>query len=119
KAWYGQSAILRHEYSVFIGPVAAVFAAWGLRRIWPERAERLSLLIFGIASVWIGLGRSTESLSVLEPFGWLREIWPGFSSNRAPVRLWIGAYLAVIVFSALGFSWPRKKRWQAAIICLG
>lgn len=117
--WYGTEFLQRHEYNVFVGPVAMVFAAFGLRRIWPERAERLSLLVFGLAGAWIGLGRHGEGVSAWEPYTWLHAVWPGFESVRVPVRFWFGTYLAVVVFSAMGFAWPKRRAWQVVIVLVG
>lgn len=119
KSWYGTEFMQRHEYNVFLGPVALAFAARGLRRVWPERAERLALLAFGIACAWIGLGRQGEGFSLLEPYSWFHFLWPGFESVRVPVRFWFGTYLAAIVFSSLGFAWPKRGVWQAVIVILG
>ncbi len=117
--WYGPDFMQRHEYNVFLGPVAIGFAALGLRRIWPERAERIALLVFGLATAWIGLGRHSAGISILEPYTWLHALWPGFESVRVPVRFWFGTYLTLVVFSALGFAWPRRRWTQALIVVCG
>ncbi len=119
KRWYGPEFLQRHEYNVFLGPVALFFAARGLRRIWPERAERLALVAFGVAGAWIGLGRHEDGFSFFEPYRWFHALWPGFESVRVPVRFWFGTYLALVIFSALGFAWPKRRAGQIAIGMIG
>ena len=117
-AWYGSPFMQRHEYSVFLGPIALFFACCASRRSWPHRNEKLALLGFAIFSFWMGLG-FTGSLDLRYAYSWFHGVWPGFESVRVPVRFWFGAYLALAVFSALGFRWPASRRWQALLVVVG
>ncbi len=117
-AWYGPDFMQRHEYSIFLGPVALYFSASGLSRMRNHRSEKIALLVFGLLSMWMGLG-SDGSFSLFAPASWFAGWWPGFDSIRAPVRFWFGAYLCLIVFSAMGFTWPRHRNSQIAIVVLG
>jgi dephospho-CoA kinase len=117
-AWYGPDFMQRHEYSIFLGPVALFFAGRGLGWMRGYRSEKLALLAFGLFSVWMGLGTSGQ-FSLLAPASWFADWWPGFDSIRAPVRFWFGAYLCLIVFSALGFRWPRGRNYQLFIVLVG
>jgi dephospho-CoA kinase len=118
QSWYGPDFMQRHEYSVFLGPVAIYFFGRGFARLRTLRAEKLALLGFGIFSVFLGLG-SPGHFSILSPASWFEGWWPGFSSIRAPVRFWFGAYLCLVVFSAIGFTWPRNRMRQALIVVVG
>lgn len=122
KAFYGPGFLQRHEYSIFLGPVA-VGCAWpGFRRLLAApatRATAISLAVFLVFSAWIGLGCPSYDLSVFFPYTWLHKVWPGFQSIRVPTRFWYGVYLALIVFAGAGLPRldSRGKRW--AFFALG
>ncbi len=117
--WYGTAFMQRHEYSVFLGPVALFFAARALRSASLHRAEKLSLIAFGFIGAWLGLGASSKELTLLSPYTWLEAFWPGFESIRVPVRFWYGTFLCLIVFSAEGFLWPKRNFQRIALSVLG
>lgn len=117
KAFYGSDFLQRHEYSCFVGPVA-VFFAWLGARATARRPEIAALLVLGTVSALLGIGAPAHEWS-LYPYTWFRQLWPGFNSIRVPVRLWFGAYLAVIALSAIGFREPRTRRGLLALILLG
>lgn len=106
EALYGSPFYQRHEYNLFIGPIAVYFVT----RAWPEikkSAEMKSLLVLLIFSMFLGMGSaSPEKLSYL-PYTWFWRFWPGFTSVRVPPRFWFGAFIALVVFSACGY---RKIR---------
>ncbi len=116
-ALYGSAFMQRHEYSVFVGPVALWFAWKARTRLVPIRAQSLALFGFGIFSAWLGMGWSGNA--PLTPFSWLYAAWPGFDSVRVPVRFWFGVYLTAIVFSAMGFTWPASAFKRALLVGLG
>ncbi|MBY0370368.1 hypothetical protein K2X33_06750, partial [bacterium] len=115
EAWYGSVYLQRHEYSVFLGPVAVWFAWLGRRS---DTAEKRALWVFAGFSALLGLGFS-GSFSPFLPFSWLHPIWPGFDSIRVPVRFWYGVFLAVVVFSASGFRWPASRWAQWLCVFFG
>jgi dephospho-CoA kinase len=117
EAWYGSFFMQRHEYSVFLGPVALAFAWKALSKTASFEAERRALVGFGLACAFLGMG-ATEGLS-LYPYSWFVDWWPGFSSIRVPVRFWFGTYLTLILFSAAGFTWPEGLKKRFAIVLLG
>lgn len=114
KFLYGSNFMMRHEYSVFLGPVGLWFAWKSRKAFGTEAASKLSLMGFGAFCALLGQGY-TEN--IFTPFHWFVGWWPGFASIRVPVRFWFGTYLALIVFSAVGFSWP-KKRWSRGLVVL-
>lgn len=106
--WYGPVFLQRHEYTVCLGPAALWFAVRGLRDFRKFSPELISLVLTGALFALVGLGSPDMGISIF-PYGWLRPWWPGFSSIRVPVRFWFATYLALIVLSARGFSFPRRK----------
>ncbi len=116
KAWYGSDFMMRHEYSVFLGPVALWFAWKSKSDFWRDAGPKLSLAGFAVFCAFLGQGYTENTLY---PFHWFSGWWPGFASIRVPVRFWFGTYLALIVFSAMGFSWPEKRWRQALVVVLG
>lgn len=114
ESWYGPLFLQRHEYSVFVGPVALWFAL----RARKLGAEQKALLIFAVFSAWMGLG-SAGTLEPTRPFSWFAAVWPGFASIRVPVRFWNGVFLAAVAFSAVGFRWPQKRGGLALVVFLG
>lgn len=120
EALYGGTGwFLRHEYSVFLGPVALWFACLGfvsLKRRYPS--EAISLFVLCVFSVWLGLGEPSRQFSLVRAYSWLYSWWPGFSSIRVPPRFWYGAFLALVVFSAAGFRIPSNKMslWLLALL---
>ncbi len=105
-SWYGPVFLQRHEYSVFVGPVAVGFACLALRaRSLPREAWGLAAM--GVFSAVLGLGNSSMAFSLAEPFSWFYAFWPGFQSARVPTRLWYGFFLAMLFLSAAGWRVPR------------
>lgn len=120
KAWYGEQGFLqRHEYNVFLGPVALffVFRFFKTKQNW--NAEWVSLALFVLLSAILGLGTSQTEFSLFSPYTWARTIWPGFQTIRVPTRFWYGVYLGLILFSAASFSWPQKRKFQLLVFTLG
>jgi dephospho-CoA kinase len=116
KAWYGTNFMMRHEYSVFLGPVALWFAWKSRRAFWPDPAPKMALAGFALFCAFLGQGYTENPVY---PFHWFAGWWPGFASIRVPVRFWFGTYLALIVFSAMGFSWPKKRGRQTFVLMVG
>jgi len=117
---YGNFFLQRHEYNVFVTPVALVFAYWGLCLENQRRsAETRALVLFLIFSAWLGFGSISGPWARLFPYHWFSEFWPGFSSIRAPVRFWYGTYVVLIVLSAVGWREPKHRSWKVAWILLG
>lgn len=114
---YGTMFMQRHEYNLFLGPVAIVFALSGLKRPWRFRAETISLLAMAVLSIWLGLG--SEGGFASSTYTWFESFWPGFKSVRVPVRFWFGAYVALIVFSARGFQAPISKCGFGGFVLIG
>lgn len=117
--WYGTAFMQRHEYSIFLGPVAVLFAYAGFRGRSRNCPERLSLLLFGLFSAWLGLGAPSQGFQLFYPFSWFDRFWPGFQSIRVPVRFWYGVFLCLTVFSSQGFQWPHTRFRQVALVFLG
>ncbi len=117
---YGEHFLPRHEFSLFVTPVALVFAWWGIKK-WDKNrpAELRALLIFFCFSLLLGVGTLSGKASWLFPYTWFRQYWPGFSSIRAPVRFWYGTYLTLVVLSGLGWRDPVKKGWKWVFILFG
>jgi dephospho-CoA kinase len=117
-AWYGTDFMQRHEYSVFLGPLAVFFAFCAMRRRNPRQNEAYALVAYILSSAWLGFGAdSQENFPSL--YALLQPIWPGFSSIRVPVRFWYGVFLGIAVFSAVGLKWPTHRGKQAVVWIFG
>lgn len=120
KAFYGTGFMQRHEYSIFIGPVALWFALCGMKSCFTMRDLRawilLALLFFACL---LGLGAYHDGFIWWLPYTWFLPLWPGFESIRVPTRFWYAAYVVLIVFSALGFRAPKKKLSQIILVVIG
>jgi hypothetical protein len=110
-----------HEFSVFIGPVLAVFA-WVYRRsLWQSlpRSQKLPLLVVVLLSIWLGMG-SLRDLHVprwLSPFDLLRPL-PGFRSIGVTGRYWGFLALPLSLLCAGGlwaFVSFRRSRFVTAL----
>jgi len=116
KAFYGDGFLQRHEYNLFLGPAALLYA-WKGRL--PLSAEWRALAILGIFSLWMGFGAPTAHFSPLWIYSWFRPWWPGFASIRVPTRFWYGTFLALILFSARGFCLPKTRGTFIAWLGIG
>lgn len=105
--FYGFGAIQHHEFSQFLGPGIFYFAWKGFQKF--SSKEKYFFLVVLLFSLWIGMGSPTHAFHPVFLFTWFRQFWPGFHSIRVTPRFWIGAYFILVFFSAIGFSFPRKK----------
>jgi hypothetical protein len=112
---------MRHEYSIFLGPVALYYAAKGFSRAFSgkHRPEWIALAVLFVFCAWIGIGAPWHEVSLFYPYTWFHAAWPGFQSVRVSTRLWFGSYLAVVAFSALGFKEPKKRLGLAIFVVIG
>jgi len=113
KAWYGLAPIQRHEYNIFVGPIALLFAGLALKTR-PWRPEVRALVVWAAISAFLGLGTSDLDFHFYSPYSWLAATWPGFATLRVPTRLWFGAFTAFAILSAIGF---RNLTWGMRQTC--
>ncbi len=112
-AWYGSAPIQRHEYNIFVGPVALFFSYFALKSR-PWKAETKALVVWIAISFLLGLGCSDWEFHWYSPYSWFSRFWPGFQSLRVPTRLWYGSFLGFVVLSSIGFRFP-KQEWQKTL----
>jgi hypothetical protein len=119
KILYGKAFFQRHEYNIFVGPVALWFSCLGYKKWTGYSAEKTSLLVFILISAILGFGTAHEHMSAFVPYTWLREFWPGFSSIRVPTRFWFGCFFGIVILSSFGFAWPKSGSLIMTVIVLG
>ncbi len=120
KAFYGGGFSLPHEYNLFVGPAALVFAFRSFReRDRIDGSEMAGLLTLLVASFWIGLGSPSHSFSIFYPYSWLWNGWPGFQSVRVPPRFWFGSSVVLIILSSIGFRYPVTARMRRVFLLWG
>lgn len=120
KLFYGSGFLQRHEYNQFVGPIALALAWPGLKRLYQTlRPEAIGLVCMAFFSAWVGFGSTATHFQWHLPFTWFREVWPGFTSIRVPVRFWFSATLVVALLSPLGFRWPSDIGKRVALVLLG
>jgi dephospho-CoA kinase len=117
KALYGDFLYLPHEATLFIGPVAFLFALVGISRS-PRKPEWQALAGMAFFCFLLGLGFRRHEFALFSPFSWFEGIWPGFSSIRVPVRFWFGAFVFFILLSARGFRLGGQSK-RLAVWVLG
>ena len=118
KSLYGDSSLLRHEYSFFLGPIA-VWLAWvGFRsKALKQSPLTLSLVVLFFASMLLGLGSHSDEFIPWNLYSWFHRFWPGFDSVRVPMRMWFGAFFVLVVLSSVGIEKTKLPQW--VVIGLG
>lgn len=120
KAWYGDDVHMRHEYNLFVGPFAVFLAFFGVREAWKRhRTAVISLGLAAIVGALLGFGPRPDNYLGVWLYGLFVDFWPGFSSVRVPVRLWLGVFFFFVLMAP--FGWRRfadRKAFRIAYLLL-